>query len=161
MQVKIGDFGLSRALQMGKSYYQTNFNANLRLPIAWCALEAIHDLRFTSASDVWSYGVTLWEVFTYGFTPWAGFSGKQILEAVDLPNSRRLGQPDACPDAVFDAVMRACWNHEPNSRPTFAQLTGKSLLSCLVQLIRSCMKKIDAPCSMKSHYQTKLKLGMS
>uniref|UniRef100_A0A5K3EHV7 non-specific protein-tyrosine kinase n=1 Tax=Mesocestoides corti TaxID=53468 RepID=A0A5K3EHV7_MESCO len=122
-KVKIGDFGLSRALQLGKSYYQTNFNANLRLPIAWCALEAIHDLRFTSASDVWSYGVTLWEMFTYGFVPWAGLSGKQILEAVDVPNSRRLAQPDACPDAVFDAVMRACWNHEPNSRPTFAQLT--------------------------------------
>ncbi|KAL5970610.1 Activated Cdc42 kinase-like [Taenia solium] len=121
-QVKIGDFGLSRALQLGKSYYQTNFNANLRLPIAWCALEAIHELRFTSASDVWSYGVTLWEMFTYGFVPWAGLSGRQILEAVDIPNCRRLTQPDTCPDAVFDAVMRACWNHEPTSRPTFTQL---------------------------------------
>ncbi|KAH9280050.1 Ack-related non-receptor tyrosine kinase [Echinococcus granulosus] len=121
-RVKIGDFGLSRALQLGKSYYQTNFNANLRLPIAWCALEAIHELRFTSASDVWSYGVTLWEMFTYGFVPWAGLSGRQILEAVDVPNCRRLTQPDACPDAVFDAVIRACWNHEPTSRPTFAQL---------------------------------------
>ncbi|KAM3186288.1 hypothetical protein ACTXT7_004605 [Hymenolepis weldensis] len=122
-RVKIGDFGLSRALQLGKSYYKTNFNANLRLPIAWCALEAIHELRFTSASDVWSYGVTLWEMFTYGFVPWAGLSGRQILEAVDAPNCQRLSQPDACPDAVFDAVIRACWNHEPTSRPTFAQLT--------------------------------------
>ncbi|VDM30884.1 unnamed protein product [Hydatigera taeniaeformis] len=121
-KVKIGDFGLSRALQLGKSYYQTNFNANLRLPIAWCALEAIHELRFTSASDVWSYGVTLWEMFTYGFVPWAGLSGRQILEAIDVPNCRRLTQPDTCPDAVFDAVMRACWNHEPASRPTFTQL---------------------------------------
>ncbi|VUZ44797.1 unnamed protein product, partial [Hymenolepis diminuta] len=96
-RVKIGDFGLSRALQLGKSYYKTNFNANLRLPIAWCALEAIHELRFTSASDVWSYGVTLWEMFTYGFVPWAGLSGRQILEAVDTPNCQRLSQPDACP----------------------------------------------------------------
>ena len=114
---------------MGKSYYQTNFNANLRLPIAWCALEAIHELRFTSASDVWSYGVTLWEMFTYGFVPWAGLSGRQILEAVDVPNCRRLAQPDACPDAVFDAIMRACWNHEPKTRPTFAQLTGGLFLA--------------------------------
>ncbi|VDL94771.1 unnamed protein product [Schistocephalus solidus] len=125
-EVKIGDFGLSRALQLGKSYYQTNFSTNLRLPVAWCAPESIHDLCFTSASDVWSYGVTLWEIFTFGLTPWAGLSGRQILETIDSPVCRRLEQPNACPDAVYDAVMRACWNHDPISRPTFAQLVGMS-----------------------------------
>ena len=51
--VKISDFGLSRALGVGKDYYQTNFNVNLKLPIAWCAPECINFLKFTSASDVW------------------------------------------------------------------------------------------------------------
>ncbi|VDN13217.1 unnamed protein product [Dibothriocephalus latus] len=109
---------------------ETNFSTNLRLPVAWCAPESIHDLCFTSASDVWSYGVTLWEIFTYGLTPWAGLSGKQILETIDTPVCRRLEQPNACPDAVYDAVMRACWNHDPVSRPTFAQLVGMSSVYC-------------------------------
>ena len=96
--VKISDFGLSRALGVGKDYYQTNFNANLKLPIgkrfppgissfpgisafsgisAWCAPECINFLKFTSASDVWAYGVTLWEMFSYGFQPWAAQTGQQ------------------------------------------------------------------------------------
>ncbi|CAL8093947.1 unnamed protein product [Calicophoron daubneyi] len=120
--VKISDFGMSRALHLGRSYYQSNLNVNLKLPTAWCAPESIHDLIFTPASDVWAYGVTLWEMFTYGFTPWAGMTGKQILEAIDLPRSARLDQPDACPDAIYDAVMRACWTHEPKCRPSFGQL---------------------------------------
>ncbi|KAJ4433872.1 hypothetical protein ANN_16185 [Periplaneta americana] len=85
-KVKISDFGLSRALGVGKDYYQTNFNVNLKLPIAWCAPECISYLRFTSASDVWAYGVTLWEMFSYGFQPWAALTGHQILEAIDEPN---------------------------------------------------------------------------
>ena len=76
--VKISDFGLSRALGVGKDYYQTNFNANLKLPIAWCAPECINFLKFTSASDVWAYGVTLWEMFSYGFQPWAAQTGQQV-----------------------------------------------------------------------------------
>ncbi|CAH8874799.1 unnamed protein product [Trichobilharzia szidati] len=122
--VKISDFGMSRALQLGKSYYQSNFNVNLKLPIAWCAPECIHDLLFTTASDMWAYGITLWEIFTYGFTPWAGLTGRQILEMIDAPKFGRLDQPDTCPDPIYDAVMRACWAHEPKARPTFNQLLG-------------------------------------
>ena len=73
--VKISDFGLSRALGVGKDYYQTNFNVNLKLPIAWCAPECINFLKFTSASDVWAFGVTMWEMFSYGFQPWAALTG--------------------------------------------------------------------------------------
>lgn len=88
-KVKISDFGLSRALGQGKDYYQTNFNVNLKLPIAWCAPECITYLRFTTASDVWAFGVTLWEMFSYGFQPWAALTGQQILETIDEPNFQR------------------------------------------------------------------------
>lgn len=62
-KVKISDFGLSRALGQGKDYYQTNFNVNLKLPIAWCAPECITYLRFTSASDVWAFGVGTFHLY--------------------------------------------------------------------------------------------------
>lgn len=89
-KVKISDFGLSRSLGVGKDYYQTNFNVNLKLPIAWCAPECINFLRFTNASDVWAYAVCLWEMFSYGFQPWAALTGHQILEAIDEPNFQVL-----------------------------------------------------------------------
>ncbi|OON20599.1 hypothetical protein X801_03514 [Opisthorchis viverrini] len=122
---------MSRALQLSKSYYQSNFNVSLKLPIAWCAPECIHDLQFSTASDIWAYGVTLWEMFTYGFTPWAGLTGRQVLEAIDVPRSARLDQPDACPDAIYDAVMRACWTHEPRARPTFSHLVDGTKRSAI------------------------------
>ncbi|KPJ09027.1 Tyrosine-protein kinase PR2 [Papilio machaon] len=123
-RVKISDFGLSRALSVGKDYYQTNYNVNLKLPVAWCAPECILYLRFTSASDVWAFGVCLWEMFTYGFQPWAAFSGHQILEAIDEPNYQRLERPECCPDDYY-SVMLECWAHDPNSRPKFKELKPK------------------------------------
>ncbi|XP_076180051.1 activated Cdc42 kinase-like isoform X3 [Ptiloglossa arizonensis] len=120
-KVKISDFGLSRALGVGKDYYQTNFNVNLKLPIAWCAPECISYLKFTSASDVWAYGVTLWEMFSYGFQPWAALTGHQILEAIDEPNFQRLEQPECCPKDYF-SLMQQCWQHEPAKRPKFSEL---------------------------------------
>ncbi|KAK3912588.1 Activated Cdc42 kinase-like [Frankliniella fusca] len=120
-KVKISDFGLSRALGVGKDYYQTNFNVNLKLPIAWCAPECISYLRFTSASDVWAYGVTLWEMFSYGFQPWAALTGHQILEAIDEPNFQRLEQPECCPKEYFSVMLR-CWQHDPAKRPRFCDL---------------------------------------
>jgi len=120
-KVKISDFGLSRALGRGKDYYQSNFSINLKLPIAWCAPECINYLKFTSASDIWAYGVTLWELFTYGAQPWAGLNGQQILDAIDSPNFQRLEQPELCPKNYYD-LMQQCWDHEPDNRPTFSDL---------------------------------------
>lgn len=120
-KVKISDFGLSRSLGVGKDYYQTNFNVNLKLPIAWCAPECINFLRFTNASDVWAYGVCLWEMFSYGFQPWAALTGHQILEAIDEPNFQRLDPPDCCPNEYYGLLLK-CWQHDPLKRPTFVDI---------------------------------------
>ncbi|XP_041986932.1 activated Cdc42 kinase-like [Aricia agestis] len=123
-KVKISDFGLSRALGAGKDYYQTNYNVNLKLPVAWCAPECILYLRFTSASDVWAYGVCLWEMFTYGFQPWVAFSGQQILEAIDAPKYQRLERPECCPDTYYE-LMLECWAHNPADRPRFKDIASR------------------------------------
>ncbi|XP_075170476.1 activated Cdc42 kinase-like [Haematobia irritans] len=120
-KVKISDFGLSRALGVGKDYYKTNFNVNLKLPIAWCAPECINYLRFTNASDVWAFGVCLWEMFSYGFQPWAALTGLQILEAIDAPNFQRLEQPECCPREYYTLMMK-CWQDDPSKRPKFSEI---------------------------------------
>lgn len=120
-KVKISDFGLSRALGVGKDYYQTNFNVNLKLPIAWCAPECINFLKFTNASDVWAYGVCLWEIFSYGFQPWAALTGHQILEAIDEPNLQRLEKPECCPKEYYSLMLK-CWQHDAIKRPKFNEI---------------------------------------
>ncbi|XP_021368719.1 tyrosine-protein kinase PR2-like isoform X1 [Mizuhopecten yessoensis] len=120
-KVKISDFGLSRALGVGKDYYQSNFSINLKLPIAWCAPECINYLKFTSASDVWAFGVTMWELFSYGLQPWASMTGQQILEAIDTPSGQRLDRPDLCPKEYYD-LMCKCWDHDSAKRPTFSDI---------------------------------------
>ncbi|EYC10540.1 hypothetical protein Y032_0055g2613 [Ancylostoma ceylanicum] len=119
-KVKISDFGLSRSLGVGEDYYRSEFTTSLKLPIAWCAPECINFLKFTSASDVWSYGVTLWEMFSYGAMPWNGRTGAEILQLIDQKREH-LDRPTACPEDMY-AMMEECWNYAPVKRPTFAQI---------------------------------------
>ncbi|CAJ0567176.1 unnamed protein product, partial [Mesorhabditis spiculigera] len=119
-KIKISDFGLSRSLGVGEDYYRSEFSPTLKLPIAWCAPECINFLKFTSASDVWSYAVTLWEMFSYGEMPWQDFNGAQILEAVDR-RCEHLDRPQFCPDDMWD-LLKDCWQHNPDKRPTFKDI---------------------------------------
>ncbi|XP_055938737.1 activated Cdc42 kinase-like isoform X1 [Argiope bruennichi] len=149
-KVKISDFGLSRALGVGKDYYQTNFNVNLKLPIAWCAPECINYLRFTSASDVWAYGVTLWEMFSYGFQPWPALTGQQILEAIDEPNFQRLEQPECCPKEYYTLMLK-CWQHDANKRPKFSEINTMlpEYKPEQVQAIQDSIEIVQGPKSKK------------
>ena len=68
-----------------------------------------------------AFGVTMWELFSYGFQPWAALTGHQILEAIDEPGGQRLEQPVHCPREHY-TIMEACWRHTPGDRPSFAQV---------------------------------------
>ncbi|KAI7814484.1 non-receptor tyrosine-protein kinase TNK1 [Triplophysa rosa] len=115
--VKIGDFGLMRGLDHDRDHYV--MTAHRRIPFAWCAPESLRVGTFLHASDVWMFGVTLWEMFTYCEEPWLGFSARQILYSIERGD--RLERPPDCPQEMY-SVMRKCWACSPTDRPTFSQL---------------------------------------
>ncbi|KAM9126673.1 activated CDC42 kinase 1 isoform 4-T4 [Pangshura tecta] len=116
--VKIGDFGLMRALPKNDDHYV--MQEHRKVPFAWCAPESLKTRTFSHASDTWMFGVTLWEMFTYGQEPWVGLSGSQILHKIDK-EGERLPRPEDCPQDIYN-VMLQCWAHKPEDRPTFLAL---------------------------------------
>uniref|UniRef100_A0A7N8YM78 Tyrosine kinase, non-receptor, 1 n=1 Tax=Mastacembelus armatus TaxID=205130 RepID=A0A7N8YM78_9TELE len=117
--VKIGDFGLMRGLNQERDHYV--MSAHRRIPFAWCAPESLRIGSFSHSSDVWMFGVTLWEMFTYCEEPWFGLSGRQILLRVER-DGERLEKPPDCPQELY-TVMRKCWACNAADRPSFAQLS--------------------------------------
>ncbi|KAM4606177.1 activated CDC42 kinase 1 [Polymixia lowei] len=116
--VKIGDFGLMRALPTHTDHYV--MEESHKVPFAWCAPESLKSRTFSHASDTWMFAVTLWETFTHGQEPWLGLNGSQILHKVDV-EAERLCKPDDCPQDVYN-VMLQCWSPKPDDRPTFIAL---------------------------------------
>ena len=117
-KVKIGDFGLMRALpQENDCYVMTE---RKKVPFPWCAPESLKSRQFSHASDTWMFGVTLWEMFTFGEEPWIGLNGSQILQKIDR-DGERLHHPPACPPDIYQLMMQ-CWAKMPTDRPTFEAL---------------------------------------
>ena len=112
---KVADFGLARHIQ-GDTY---NAPKRAKFPIKWTAPEAILYNRFSIKSDVWSFGVTMWEVVTKGRWPYPGMSNAETSEQVQ--RGYRMPKPDGCPDPLYEIIL-SCWKDEPESRPTFEYL---------------------------------------
>uniref|UniRef100_A0A8C2H7V8 Tyrosine-protein kinase receptor n=1 Tax=Cyprinus carpio TaxID=7962 RepID=A0A8C2H7V8_CYPCA len=108
--VKIGDFGMSRDVY-STDYYRVG--GHTMLPIRWMPPESIMYRRFTTESDVWSLGVVLWEIFTYGKQPWYQLSNNEVIECIT--QGRVLQRPRNCPKEVYD-LMLGCWQREPYMR---------------------------------------------
>uniref|UniRef100_A0A1I7W2I5 Receptor protein-tyrosine kinase n=1 Tax=Loa loa TaxID=7209 RepID=A0A1I7W2I5_LOALO len=114
--MKISDFGLSRDVHYN-DYYRKKGNG--RLPIKWMALEALDSHVYTIYSDVWSFGILLWEIMTLGGTPYPSIAMQQLYSC--LKEGYRMEAPDNCPEEVYD-VMVACWQEKPENRPSFDTL---------------------------------------
>ncbi|XP_039517515.1 tyrosine-protein kinase receptor Tie-2 [Pimephales promelas] len=110
---KIADFGLSRGQEV---YVKKTMG---RLPVRWMAIESLNYSVYTSNSDVWSYGVLLWEVVSLGGTPYCGLTCAELYEK--LPLGFRLEKPLNCDDEVYE-LMKQCWKEKPYERPSFAQI---------------------------------------
>ncbi|XP_027140912.1 activated CDC42 kinase 1 isoform X3 [Larimichthys crocea] len=117
-RVKIGDFGLMRALPNNDEHYV--MQEHRKVPFAWCAPESLKTRTFSHATDTWMFGVTLWEMFTHGQEPWLGLNGSQILHKIDK-EGERLPKPEDCPQDIYN-VMLQCWAQKPDDRPTFVAL---------------------------------------
>ncbi|KAF7226567.1 type 1 [Nothobranchius furzeri] len=108
--VKIGDFGMSRDIY-STDYYRVG--GRTMLPIRWMPPESIMYRKFTTESDIWSFGVVLWEIFTYGKQPWYQLSNNEAIECIT--QGRELERPRTCPKEVY-LLMQGCWQREPQQR---------------------------------------------
>ncbi|XP_064422051.1 insulin-like growth factor 1a receptor [Latimeria chalumnae] len=114
--VKIGDFGMTRDI------YETDYyrkGGKGLLPVRWMSPESLKDGVFTTHSDVWSFGVVLWEIATLAEQPYQGMSNEQVLRFV--MEGGLLEKPDNCPDMLFE-LMRLCWQYNPKMRPSFLEI---------------------------------------
>ncbi|CAH0562157.1 unnamed protein product [Brassicogethes aeneus] len=115
-QAKISDFGLSRMVGM-EDFYRASTGG--KWPLKWYAPESYNYAQFSHKSDVWSFGVTIWEMFSFGAHPWGDMKGAEAIKLID--SGQRLEQPNACPKNIYD-VMLQCWDFDMNRRPTFSEL---------------------------------------
>uniref|UniRef100_A0A4W5PNI1 Macrophage-stimulating protein receptor n=1 Tax=Hucho hucho TaxID=62062 RepID=A0A4W5PNI1_9TELE len=127
--VKVADFGMARDV-FDKEYYSIQDHKKAKLPVKWMAIESLETQKFTTKSDVWSFGVMMWELLTRGASPYPEVDPYDITQF--LLKGRRLPQPQFCPDALY-SIMLECWDPEPELRPDFHTLDQEVLeiLSCL------------------------------
>lgn len=114
---KIGDFGLARDIMNDSNYI---VKGNARLPVKWMAPESIFDCVYTVQSDVWSYGILLWEIFSLGLNPYPGILVNSKFYKL-VKDGYQMAQPAFAPKNIY-SIMQACWSLEPTHRPTFQQI---------------------------------------
>ncbi|DAA27112.1 tyrosine-protein kinase Fer [Bos taurus] len=113
--LKISDFGMSRQ-EDGGVYSSSGLK---QIPIKWTAPEALNYGRYSSESDVWSFGILLWETFSLGVCPYPGMTNQQAREQVE--RGYRMSAPQHCPEEIFKIMMK-CWDYKPENRPKFSEL---------------------------------------
>ncbi|XP_077135864.1 mast/stem cell growth factor receptor Kit isoform X1 [Ranitomeya variabilis] len=114
---KICDFGLARDIKNDSNYV---VKGNARLPVKWMAPESIFHCVYTFESDVWSYGILLWEIFSLGSSPYPRIPVDSKFYKM-IKDGYRMLSPECAPDELYD-IMKSCWNSDPVKRPTFKQI---------------------------------------
>ncbi|XP_067121087.1 focal adhesion kinase 1-like isoform X2 [Centruroides vittatus] len=131
--VKLGDFGLSRWVE-DHQYYKASKG---KLPIKWMAPESINFRRFTTASDVWMFGVCMWEILMLGVKPFQGVKNNDVIGRIE--HGERLPLPESCPPQLY-SLMSLCWSYEPSKRPSFKDI--KHVLKEILQEERKQQEEI-------------------
>lgn len=135
MTVCVADFGLSKKIYSGDYYRQGRI---AKMPVKWIAVESLADRVFTVKSDVWAFGVTMWEISTRGMTPYPGIQNHEIYD--HLLEGHRLKQPADCLNELYE-IMYMCWRADPQDRPFFPQL--RMMLEKLAEKLPDASSKED------------------
>ena len=130
--IKIGDFGMSHDLYQ-RNYYRVEGQAVL--PVRWMSPEAIIFGKFSTAGDVWSFGVTMWEIFSFAMQPYYGISNEEVTKFIRT--GRHLEKPYVCPRSTYQ-IMEQCWSAEPSERPSFTDI------SCMLNASRMSESSDDS-----------------
>ncbi|XP_036673256.3 tyrosine kinase receptor Cad96Ca isoform X1 [Drosophila suzukii] len=113
---KVADFGFARDVITSKIYERKSEG---KLPIRWMATESLYDNIFSVKSDIWSFGILMWEIVTLGSTPYPGISASDVMRKVR--DGYRLEKPEHCRRELYN-IMYYCWSHDPQERPLFAEI---------------------------------------
>nr|XP_057914441.1 tyrosine-protein kinase Mer [Doryrhamphus excisus]XP_057914442.1 tyrosine-protein kinase Mer [Doryrhamphus excisus]XP_057914443.1 tyrosine-protein kinase Mer [Doryrhamphus excisus] len=135
MTVCVADFGLSKKIYSGDYYRQGRI---AKMPVKWIAVESLADRVFTVKSDVWAFGITMWEIATRGMTPYPGIQNHEIYDY--LLEGHRLKQPADCLDELYE-IMYSCWRADPLDRPLFPRL--REMLEKLTERLPESSSKED------------------
>uniref|UniRef100_A0A8C8HC34 Ephrin type-A receptor 7 n=1 Tax=Oncorhynchus tshawytscha TaxID=74940 RepID=A0A8C8HC34_ONCTS len=135
---KVSDFGLSRVIDDDPEAVYTTTGG--KIPVRWTAMEAIQYRKFTSASDVWSYGIVMWEVMSYGERPYWDMSNQDVIKAIE--EGYRLPAPMDCPPGLHQ-LMLDCWQKDRADRPKFDQIVG--ILDKMIRKLVSLNPVTDTP----------------
>ncbi|CAH3192608.1 unnamed protein product, partial [Porites evermanni] len=115
--MKIADFGLARNIYKSDLYVKTSSGV---LPMKWMAIESLVSREYSEKSDVWSFGICLWEIFTLGGTPYPAIPVEELLDF--LNDGKRMENPRDCPSEIYK-IMQDCWQEGPDKRPKFDQIS--------------------------------------
>lgn len=148
--MKIADFGLARNIRDLEYYRKTTDG---RLPIKWLAIEALFDRVYTTQSDVWAFGILLWEIFTLGGSPYPGIPVERLFDL--LKSGYRMQKPQNCPNEIYD-IMLNCWDENSSNRASFttlrktfdamlSSLASKEYLEILAQSIEDIALSMETP----------------
>ncbi|CAG7728418.1 unnamed protein product [Allacma fusca] len=128
---KVGDFGLAKDLKDYALYVQ---GMNCPLPLKWMSLESLRDLEFSIQSDVWSFGITMWEIFSLGSKPYPGVEWN-FQAWKRLQDGERMDRPSHATQSIHDILLK-CWETLPQDRPTFSEL--KQMFKCELDELPTC-----------------------
>lgn len=139
--IKISDFGLTRDVYETNVYQPTSAR---KLPYKWMAIESLFSQRFTVKSDIWSFGIVLWEIVTLGGSPYPSIPLKDLYGL--LNDGYRMEKPENCSTKIYQ-IMLSCWHPNPHSRPTFSVLRKE-----LEKLLEETMSYIDLSVEVSEDY---------